>query len=148
MGFNRKLPNVRSLDDLTREVHRYGGHSLVEGAFAPGQRIVVFDDVVSHFDSKEIAMRQLSLELERRGIDEITIEGVAVLVDRGNNANERASEFGVPLHSLAVLRDRQIYALKGVASDREVEIVSQYVSDPIPFQDESVRKGLTEEAMR
>ena len=93
-------------------------------------------------------MRQLSLELERRGIDEITIEGVAVLVDRGNNANERASEFGVPLHSLAVLRDRQIYALKGVASDREVEIVSQYVSDPIPFQDESVRKGLTEEAMR
>lgn len=148
MGFNRKLPNVRSLDDLTREVHRYGGHSLVEGAFAPGQRIVVFDDVVSHFDSKEIAMRQLSLELERRGIEEITIEGVAVLVDRGNNANERASEFGVPLHSLAVLRDRQIYALKGIASDREVEVVSQYVNDPIPFQDESVRKGLTEEAMR
>jgi orotate phosphoribosyltransferase len=148
MGFNRKLPNVRSLDDLTREVHSYGGHSLVEGAFASGQRIVVFDDVVSHFDSKEIALRQLSLEFEQRGIDGITIEGVAVLVDRGNDANQRAAEFGVPLHSLAVLRDRKIHALEGVASDREVEVVSQYVSDPLPFQDESVRKRLTEEATR
>jgi len=147
MGFNRKLPNVRSLDDLDREVHQYGGHSLVEGAFAPGQRIVIFDDVVSHFDSKEIAMRQLSLELKRREVDDITIEGVAVLVDRGNDAYERAAQFGVPLRALAVLRDRQMHALKGVASDREVEVVSEYVRDPIPFQDESVRQDLVAEAM-
>jgi orotate phosphoribosyltransferase len=148
MGFNRKLPNVRSLDDLNREVHRYGGHSLVEGTFAPGQRIVVFDDVVSHFDSKEIAMRQLSMELERRGVTDIEVEGVAVLVDRGNDATERAEEFGVPLKSLATLREGQMRALDGVASQREVDVISAYVRDPAPFQDDAVRQPLVEEAQR
>lgn len=148
MGFNRKLPNVRSLDDLTREVHSYGGHSLVEGSFAAGQRIVVFDDVVSHFDSKEIAMRQLTMELERREITDVSIEGVAVLVDRGNDANERAREFGVPLSSLATLRAGQMKALQGVASEREVDVISAYVQDPAPFQDRSVREPLIEEAIR
>jgi hypothetical protein len=147
MGFNRKLPNVRSLEDLNREVHRYGGHSLVEGAFADGQRIVVFDDVVSHFDSKEIAMGQLSLELGRRGVTDTSIEGVAVLVDRGNDATQRAEEFGVPLTSLATLRTGQMRALDGVASAREVEVMSAYVRDPDPFQNMSIREPLINEAL-
>lgn len=146
MGFNRKLPNVRSLEDLTREVHRYGGHSLVEGLFAESQRIVIFDDVVSHFDSKEIAMEQLRIELERRGVTGADVEGVAVLVDRGNNAAVRAAEFGVPLQSLAVLRAGQMRALEGVASQREVEVIADYVQDPEPFQDPAVREQLIREA--
>jgi orotate phosphoribosyltransferase len=146
MGFNRKLPNVRSLAALEQEVGMYGGHSLVEGVFRPGDRVVLLDDVVSHFDSKEIALRQFELELERRGIEGVEVEGVAVLVDRGNEAQQRAEAYGVRLVSLAVLLEGQIEALRGVASDREVEVIADYLRDPDPFQPLDVRQALAAEA--
>jgi orotate phosphoribosyltransferase len=80
-------------------------NSLVEGQFARGKRVVVFDDVVSHFDSKELALRQLALELVHRGITGVEVEGVAVLVNRGSGADARAEAFGTRLSWLAVLHE-------------------------------------------
>jgi orotate phosphoribosyltransferase len=148
MGFTRKLPNVRDLDALEREVGAYGGHALVEGAFAPGDRVVLVDDVVTGFDSKEIALRQLAIELERRGVEGVGVEAILVLVERGAEARRRAAAAGVRLVSLAVLDDRQLAALEGLASARELEVIGAYLRDPAPFQDPVRREALAAEAPR
>lgn len=146
MGFTRKLPNVRDLAALEREVGAYGGHALVEGAFAPGERVVLVDDVVTGFDSKEIALRQLELELGRRGVEGVEVEGILVLVERGAEARRRAAAAGVRLVSLAVLDDRQLEALRGVANERELDVIGAYLRDPAPFQDAAARAELAAEA--
>jgi orotate phosphoribosyltransferase len=146
MSFTRKLPNVRDLEALEQEVGAYGGHALVEGAFAAGDRVVLVDDVVTGFDSKEIALRQLELELERRGVAGVEVEAILVLVERGAEARSRAAAAGVRLVSLAVLDDRQLGALEGVAHARELDVIGAYLRDPAPFQDAGVRAELAAEA--
>jgi orotate phosphoribosyltransferase len=146
MGFNRKLPNVRSLEQLEKEVHRYGGHRLVEGDFTSTDRIVLLDDVVSHFDSKEIAMRQIELELKTRGVEGAQIEAVAVLVDRGHEAVDRAKAAGTRLERLVVLGNDCSVMLEGIASPRELEIIQDYVWNPEKYQDVSIKDELIAEA--
>jgi len=146
MGFTRKLPNVRDLAALEREVSAYGGHALVEGGFRPGDRVALVDDLVTGFDSKEIALRQLELELARRGVEDVAVEAVVVFVERGAEARERAAAAGVRLVSLAVLDAARLEALRGSASDRELEVIGAYLRDPAPFQDPAVRAELAAEA--
>jgi orotate phosphoribosyltransferase len=148
MGFNRKLPNVRSLAELEKEVHKYGGHRLVEGDFETGDRVVIFDDVVSHFDSKEIAIRQLQLELKSRGIEGVRIEAVAVLVDRGREAVQRAKDFGTRLERLVILGEDCAPMLNGIAPDRETQVIEDYVWNPDKYQDPFLKNELIDEARR
>ncbi|MGB2710162.1 MAG: hypothetical protein WBC33_01500, partial [Conexibacter sp.] len=130
MGFTRKLPNVRDVAALERELGAYGGHALVEGGFRPGDRVALVDDLVSGFDSKEIAIRQLAGELARRGVADVEVEAVVVFVERGRSARERAAAAGVRLVSLAVLDDASLEALRGVAADRELDVIGGYLRDP------------------
>jgi orotate phosphoribosyltransferase len=148
MGFTRKLPNVRDLAALEREVGAYGGHALVEGGFRAGDRVVLVDDLVTGFDSKEIALRQLAIELERRGVEGAEMEAILVLVERGAEARRRAAAAGVRLVSLAVLDDRQLAAPHGLASERELEVIGAYLRDPAPFQNAATRAALANEALR
>ena len=146
MGYNRKLPSVRSLADLEREVQKYGDHRLVEGDFQPGDRLVIFDDVVSHFDSKEIAIRQLEYELAARGIPDVSVEAVVVLIDRGRDAAVRAEAAGVRLESLVALGGDGVYALEGLATEREIETIQDFVLNPGRYQDPTMRDALMREA--
>lgn len=147
MGFNRKLPNVRNLEELEREVHKYGGHRLVEGDFFPGDRIVIFDDVVSHFDSKEIAIEQLRMELSSRKINNVEVDAVVVLIDRGTEARERALAAGTRLERLVVLGEDCELMLKGIATDREIEVIQDYVYNPDRYQDKRLQSKLRDEAL-
>jgi orotate phosphoribosyltransferase len=147
MGFNRKLANVRSLQELEREVHKYGGHRLVEGDFAPGDRVVIFDDVVSHFDSKEIAIQQLRMELANRHINDVEVEAVVVLVDRGTEAVQRARAADTRLERLVVLGEDCELMLKGIATDREIEVIQDYVYNPDKYQDKRLQDELRREAL-
>jgi orotate phosphoribosyltransferase len=146
MGYTRKLPNVRDVAGLERELGAYGNHRLVEGAFRSGDRVVLVDDLVSAFDSKEIALRQLEAELDRRGVADIAVEAVVVFLERGAEARRRADAAGVRLVSLCVLDDRQLEALRGPASGRELDVIAAYLRDPAPFQDPARRAELTAEA--
>lgn len=146
MGFNRKLPGVRNLRELEQELSRYGGHRLVEGDLAPNDRIVLLDDVVSHFDSKEIAIRQLELELTKRRVENVQVEAVAVLVDRGNEAVRRAEACGTRLERLIVLQEDCSQMLRGVASDREIQVIEDYLRHPDKYQDATVQAALAQEA--
>lgn len=144
MSFNRKVPNVRSLADLEREVFRYGGHSLIEGEFEPGDRVALIDDVVTLFDSKEVAIRQLQFEMERRGIEGVNVAAVITLVDRGRDTQQRAAAAGVPLHSLVTLREDDLEMLRGTASDLEIDIIRDYIDNYEKYQAPKVQQELRE----
>ncbi len=147
MGYTRKLPGVRRVEDLAGgEVESYGSHRLVEGGFQAGDRVALVDDLVTGFDSKEIALRQLELELERRGVEDVTVDAVVVFVERGAEARARAAAAGVRLVSLAVLDADSVEALRGAADDRELDVVAAYLRDPAPFQDPARRAELVAEA--
>lgn len=148
LGYTRKLPGVRRAADLDggAAAESYGSHRLVEGGFRPGDRVALVDDLVTGFDSKEIALRQLELELERRGIADVRAEAVVVFLERGAEARSRAAAAGVRLVSLAVLDADSVEDLRGAASDRELEVVAAYLRDPAPFQDPGRRAELSAEA--
>lgn len=147
MGYTRKLPGVRRAEQLAgSEVEAYGSHRLVEGSFRAGDRVALVDDLVTGFDSKEIALRQLELELERRGAEDVRAEAVVVFLERGAEARRRAEAAGVRLVSLLALDARGVEALRGAASDRELDVIASYLHDPAPFQDAARRAELTAEA--
>jgi len=148
LGYTRKLPGVRRAADLAdgAAAESYGSHRLVEGGFRPGDRVALVDDLVTGFDSKEIALRQLELELERRGIEDVRAEAVVVFLERGAEARRRAAAAGVRLVSLAVLDADSVERLRGAASDRELEVIAAYLRDPAPFQEPGRRAELGAEA--
>lgn len=148
MGYTRKLPGVRRVEDLSGDAaaESYGSHRLVEGGFRPGDRVALVDDLVTGFDSKEIALRQLELELERRGLEDVRAEAVVVFLERGAEARVRAQAAGVRLVSLLALDADAIEGLRGAASERELEVVAAYLRDPAPFQDPGRRAELAAEA--
>jgi len=148
MGYTRKLPGVRRAADLAdgAAAESYGSHRLVEGDFRAGDRVALVDDLVTGFDSKEIALRQLELELERRGVEDVHAEAVVVFLERGAEARRRADAAGVRLVSLLVLDDRAVGALRGAASDRELDVIAAYLRDPAPFQQPERRVELAAEA--
>jgi orotate phosphoribosyltransferase len=150
MGYTRKLSGVRKAADLAdgAAAESYGSHRLVEGDFRPGDRVALVDDLVTGFDSKEIALRQLELELEQRGLHDVRAEAVVVFLERGAEAQQRAQAAGVPLVSLLKLDADSVEGLRGAASDRELDVIASYLRDPAPFQDPARRAELTAEADR
>ncbi len=148
LGYTRKLPGVRRVEDLAggAAAESYGSHRLVEGDFRPGDRVALVDDLVTGFDSKEIALRQLELELERRGLEDVRTEAVVVFLERGAEGRRRAAAAGVRLISLAVLDADSVEGLRGAASDRELDTIAAYLRDPAPFQDPARRAELAAEA--
>lgn len=150
VAYTRKLPGVRSLKDLeghTAHDASYGGHALVEGDFAAGDAVVLVDDVVSHFDSKEVAIRQLEIEMRRRNLAGVEVAAVAVLVDRGRTAERRARELGIRFARLVGLEEEGLDMLQDVVGARELEVIRRYVADPDPFQSEAMQRSLREEAL-
>lgn len=148
MGYTRKLPGVRRAADLAEgaAAESYGSHRLVEGDFRPGDRVALVDDLVTGFDSKEIALRQLELELERRGVEDVRAEAVVVFLERGAEARRRADAAGIRLVSLLTLDAEAVAGLRGAASDRELDVIAAYLRDPAPFQTPERRAELAAEA--
>jgi orotate phosphoribosyltransferase len=149
MGYTRKLPGVRRVEDLGEgaAAESYGSHRLVEGDFRAGDRIALVDDLVTGFDSKEIALRQLELEMQRRGLQDVRAEAVVVFLERGAEARSRAGVAGVQLVSLLALDADSVGGLRGAASDRELDVIADYLHDPAPFQQPARRAELTAEAV-
>lgn len=142
MGFTRKIPGVRGLADLEREVQRYGGHAMVEGEFEPGDQVAIIDDVVTRFDSKDIALRQLRMEMARRGVEGVEVAAVLTLIDRGRDTRRRAADAGVKLASVVTLHGDGLDMLADVASPVEVEVLRDYLADDAKYQDPETRAAL------
>jgi len=90
-----------------------------------------------------VAIEQLKMESERRGI-EVECRDVAVIIDREQGAAEIAKEYGIKLHALIPFKSRGIEWLKDFITDKEYEVIRDYLSNSEKYQDEEKRKELLE----
>lgn len=139
--YTRKIEGATSLDGLKTAAMKYGEHSMVEGEMEEGDRFVAVDDLVTRFDSKMVAIEQLKMEGERRGLD-VECRDVAVVIDREQGAEAVAKEHGIRLHALIPFKSRGVEWLKDFMSEREYRIIKDYLDDSEKYQDRKKRKEL------
>ena len=132
MCYTRKLAGVKSVDELEKYAKKYGEHSLVEGEIEDGDEFVVIDDIVTKFDSKLMAIKQLEIEAERRN-KKIKCEHVAVVIDRQQGAAEVARKYGIKLHALIKFKEA-IEWIKDEMDEKEYEIIVKYLENPEKYQ--------------
>ncbi|MCX7680723.1 MAG: orotidine-5'-phosphate decarboxylase [Anaerolineae bacterium] len=85
-----------------QEVKAHGTRRAIEGAYAPGERVLLVDDLITRGDSKLEAIAPL----EEAGL---SVHDVLVLIDREQGGAEDLSRRGYRLH--AVLRLTEILAI-------------------------------------
>jgi orotate phosphoribosyltransferase len=141
-GFTRKLEGVRSLGDFNQFVKSYGEHSMIEGILADGDTVGIVDDLVTKFDSKVVALKQLEFEIKIRGLRNVKCSDVIVLLDREQGAQEIAKEYGVELRCLIPFRSKGVRWLKDVFGEHEYEVIEDYLRDHERYQDPRIQESL------
>ncbi len=132
--YTRKLEGVRSVDELNEAIQGYGEHAMVEGDLEAGDRLVAVDDLVTGFDSKLIAVRQVEHELARNEIEDVVCRDVAVLLDREQGAAATAEENGLRLHSLVPFASKALDWLADAMAPLEHETIKEYLAQPDSYQ--------------
>ena len=145
--FTRKLEGVRSLEDFNRFVKEYGEHSMIEGILEDDDTVGIVDDLVTKFDSKVLALKQLEFETNMRGLRDVTCSDVIVVLDREQGAKEIAEEYGITLHCLIPFMSKGIAWLKDVLADREYEVIVDYLHNVEKYQDPLVQAELSKLAV-
>lgn len=79
-----------------REVKTYGTGAVIEGDYAPGERVVVLDDLATTGGSKFEAIDKLTAA-------GLVVADVVVLIDRQSGAGEALADAGYRLHAAATL---------------------------------------------
>ena len=79
-----------------REEKAYGTRKRIEGLFAPGERVVVMDDIVTDGTSKLEAIAPL----EEAGL---VVRDLVVLIDREQGGRERLAARGYALHAVLTI---------------------------------------------
>jgi len=126
----------------------YGEHALVEGVFEEGDHLVLIDDLATKFDSKLIALEQVRSEMDRLGSPGITVENVAVILDREQGAQDVAATHGIRLHSLIPFRSKGLSWLAESLSSQEYKVLSDYLADPGKYQDLAIQEKLRHMAVK
>jgi len=104
-----------------------------------GDIFVAVDDLVTRFDSKLVAIEQLTLEAQRRNLA-VKCKEVVVIIDREQGAALRAAEKEMKLHSLIPFQSQGIEWLKDSFSPLEYTIIKDYLKDSTPYQNELLRQ--------
>jgi uridine monophosphate synthetase len=79
-----------------REEKGYGTKRRIEGTFAPGEHVVVIDDIITDGASKFEAIEPL----ESAGL---VVRGLVILIDREQGGRERLAEKGYTLHAILTI---------------------------------------------
>ncbi len=130
----RKLTGVKTEEEFYTALLAYGQHSLVEGLLEEGDRICLVDDLVTGMSSKLVARAQVFAEVKRRGIDDITCDDIAVIVDRQQGAQALATQEGMELHSLIEFADEGLPLIKHLMPEEEYNLIIGYLKDPKSHQ--------------
>ncbi len=96
IGVALALEMNRPLIYPRREVKAHGTRRAIEGAFEPGETVLLVDDLITRGDSKLEATRPL----EAAGL---TVRDVLVLIDREQGGAEDLSRHGYRLHAVLTL---------------------------------------------
>ena len=126
----RKVLGVRTEQELYDAIGKYGQHSLMEGEVEDGDTLCLIDDLVTGMESKLVGRAQVLAELKKRKISDVSVDDIAVIIDRQQGARERAKDLNIRLHSLIDLVDEGLPSIKDAMSEEEYKIVSEYLSNP------------------
>jgi len=126
----RKILGVRTEKELYDAIGKYGQHSLMEGEVEDGDTLCLLDDLVTGMESKLVARTQVISELDKRCVSNVTIDDIAVVVDRQQGAKKRAKDQNIRLHSLIDLVDEGLPMIEDAMSEEEYTVVSQYLQNP------------------
>jgi|SRR3989344_465557 len=126
---------LKRLDEIYGEsVHGYGQKDLVEGRFYDGDRICIVDDMVTTFGSKMIAKQITRYELDGRGVEDVHIDDVAVVVDREQGAAEEAAKNNMNLQALVRYKsDRCMDVVQDLMHPAEREVMADYLANPAKY---------------
>ncbi len=126
----RKILGVRTERELYEAIGKYGQHSLMEGEVQNGDVLCLVDDLVTGMESKLVGRAQVLAELKKRDISDVSVDDIAVIIDRQQGARERAKDMNIRLHSLIDLVDEGLSLIQDSMSEEEYQIVSDYLLDP------------------
>jgi len=126
----RKILGVRTEQELYDAIGKYGQHSLMEGEVQDGDTLCLIDDLVTGMESKLVGRAQVLADLKNREISNVSVDDIAVIMDRQQGARERAKDLNIRLHSLIDLVDEGLPAIKDSMSEEEYQIVSEYLANP------------------
>ncbi len=126
----RKILGVRTEQELLDAIANYGQHSLMEGEVEDGDTLCLIDDLVTGMESKVVAREQVLAEVKKRGITDVKVDDIAVIIDRQQGARRRADDLNIRLHSLVNLVDEGLPSIRDAMSEEEYRIVSEYLSNP------------------
>ncbi|MFW9862317.1 MAG: orotate phosphoribosyltransferase [Candidatus Thorarchaeota archaeon] len=130
----RKMLGVRTEEDLRKAIEEYGQHSLLEGVIEDGDVLCIVDDLVTGMESKLIARTQVQAEIERREVQDVVCDDVAVVLDRQQGAKKRAKEAGIKLHALIDFVDEGLPLLQDLMDSEEYKLITSYLADPSKYQ--------------
>jgi orotate phosphoribosyltransferase len=143
-GFTRKIENVKSVEAFREVISSYGEHALLEGELNSGDRIGIVDDLVTKFDSKLIALEQVTYEVQRRGLRDVECKTVIVALDREQGGAEAAKKAQLKLLSLIPFKTAGLPLLQDVMNKTEWETITHYLEDPNYFQNRDVQSRVAE----
>jgi len=126
----RKILGVRTEQELRDAIGNYGQHSLMEGEVQDGDVLCLIDDLVTGMESKLVAREQVLAEVKKRGITDVKVDDIAVIIDRQQGARKRADDLNIRLHSLIDLVDEGLPSIKDAMAKEEYCIISEYLSNP------------------
>jgi len=147
-AFTRKMEGVRSVESFRSTIIDYGEHSLLEGDLVPGDKLVLVDDLVTRFDSKQVALEQVNYEIRKRALRGVERRNIAVVLDREQGGQEAAQATGMKLVSLIPFKTVGLPLLKNVMAQKEWEIITSYLDNPSSFQDLKVQEAIAKESIR
>ncbi len=141
--YTRKLPEeVKTPKDVEEYLGAHGQKALVEGDFNPGDTLAIIDDLVSTFGSKELAISQIQQEAKRRGISNMKLNDIFVLLDREQGGRERAKELGYNLHALISFKSVGVHWLKDALQPIEYDTIVSYLKNPKDYQNSEIQQKL------
>jgi orotate phosphoribosyltransferase len=126
----RKILGVQTEQELYDAIGKYGQHSFMEGEVQDGDVLCLVDDLVTGMESKLVGRAQVLAELEKRGVSNVSVDNIVVIIDRQQGAKERAKDANIRLHALIDLVDEGLPMIRDSMSEEEYTLVTKYLHDP------------------
>lgn len=114
-----------------KEQKDYGLKRTIEGEWKVGEKVLVYDDLITTGESKFEAIAPLT----EAGM---IVKDVAVLIDRQQGGKEQLSEKGFELHSvLTITQMLDILAKHKIISEQRASDIIDYLADPEKWQNKT-----------
>lgn len=147
-AFTRKMEGVKSIESFRSTIGNYGEHSLLEGDLVSGDKLALVDDLVTRFDSKLVALEQVTHEIHKRGLAGVECRQIAVVLDREQGGQEAAKKWGMGLVSLIPFKTVGMTLLKSLMAPIEWEIITNYLDDPESFQHPKIQEEIAGQSLK